>query len=335
MPPSFEDIDSKVEKAQGDKARFLKSKEGLLPHFEFPTGETKEEKHYSKETLFADMYEEKIKGVSEMMDNPIFIKNALKDLHRSVMRGSEREGENIGNASLALRTLSAFITTDFFSRLSPEKQNEINSYLENPILLENAYQYVQNKVIESSEKEGKDIDSASSVFRIFSAFKITDSISRLSPEQQNNINSYLENPIFLENVYQHMQYNGRRGSKKEGETPIYAILAFWTLSVFISTHTLSRLSPEKQNEINSYLENPTLIENMYIQLQDNATRGSEKEGEIETYDASFTFQTFSSLTIVKDYLRARGKKIDEENFAKEALNPTEKIPPRPEGILGK
>ena len=201
----FNDISKYVEKAQGDKARFLKSKEGLLPHFEFPEGEDKEEKHYSKETLLADMYEEKIERAKEMMENPILIENAYRNLQDNATRGSKKEGEDTNSASWAFRALSALITTHTFSHLSPAKQNEINSYLENSILLENAYR----------------------------------------------------------------------------------------------------------------------------SLQDDATEGSKKEGE-NAINASYAFLSLSSLATVKDYLREKGKKIDDENFAKEALNPTEKIPPRPE-----
>ncbi len=204
MPPSFEDIDSKVEKAQGDKARFLKSKEGLLPHFEFPTGETQEEKQFSKETLIADIMDERIEKAKEMMQSPVLLENTYEDLEYNVMRSSEEEKKS-ANASWAFDTLSALITT----------------------------------------------------------------------------------------------------------------------------HTLSLLSPERQNKINSYLKNQTLLENTYKFLQDHATQGSKEEGE-DTINASWAFETLSSLTIVKDYLHEKGKKIDDETFANEALNPTEKIPPRPE-----
>ena len=272
MSPSFEDIDSKVEKAQGDKARFLKSKEGLLPHFEFPSGETKEEKHYSKETLLADIMDEKIEKAKEMMENPVLLENAYRSLQNSATQGSEREGENIADASWAFDTLSALITTHSISHLSPKKQNEINSYLENPILLENAYRNLRHNATEGSRKEGEDIGSA--------------------------------------------------------------FHAFYTLSALISTHSLSYLSPEKQNNINSYFENPILLENVCRDLQGDATQGSLKETEY-TKNASWALCSLSSLITVKDYLREKGKKIDDENFAKEALNPTKNIPPRPEGIVGK
>ena len=334
MPPSFEDIDSKVEKAQGDKARFLKSKEGLLPHFEFPSGETKEEKHYSKETLIADIMEERIEGAREMMENPVLLENAYRSLQNSATQGSEREGENIADASWAFDTLSALITTHSISHLSPKKQNEINSYLENPILLENAYRDLHNDATRGSKKEGENTINAFYTLHALFALISTHSLSRLSLEQQNKINSYLENPILLENAYRNLRHNATEGSRKEGEDIGSAFHAFYTLSALISTHFLSYLSPEKQNNINSYFENPILLENVCRDLQGDATQGSLKETEY-TKNASWALCSLSSLITVKDYLREKGKKIDDENFAKEALNPTKNIPPRPEGIVGK
>ncbi len=268
----FNDISKHVEKAQGDKARFLKSKEGLLPHFEFPSGETKEEKHYSTETLIADIMEERIEKAKEMMENPILLENAYRELQYDATQGSKKEGENTDNAHWAFRVLSSLITTHTLSHLSLEKQNEINSYLENPILLENAHKYLQD--------------------------------------------------------------NATLGSKEEGENTGSAYLAFRSLFGFISTHSISHLSPEKQNEINSYLENPILLENAYRELQRDATWGSEEEGR-DIDNASCAFLSLFIFMTVKDYLREKGKRIDDATFAKEALNPTEKIPPRPEGRLGK
>ena len=103
----FNDISKHIEKAQGDKARFLKSKEGLLPHFEFPTGETKEEKHYSTETLLADIMEERLNQVKEMMENPILIENVYEYLQNATTQGSKKEGEDTINASWAFETLSS------------------------------------------------------------------------------------------------------------------------------------------------------------------------------------------------------------------------------------
>ena len=159
---------------------------------------------------------------------------------------------------------------------------------------------------------------------------------RITMEQFNDISKHvekakemMENPILLENVYECLQNDATRCSEEEGENIADASWTFHTLSTFISTDFLSRLSPEKQNNINSYLKNQTLLENTYKFLQDHATQGSKEEGE-DTINASWAFETLSSLTIVKDYLHEKGKKIDDETFAKEALNPTEKIPPRPE-----
>ncbi len=329
MPPSFEDIDSKVEKAQGDKARFLKSKEGLLPHFEFPSGETQEEKHYSKETLLADIMEERFEGAKEKMQNPILLENAYQYLRDYATQGSARKGENIVNAFWVFQALSSLITTHSLSRLSSKQQNNINSYLENPILLENAYIDLQDNATRGSQKEGKNTSGVFWAFRSLFALITTHSLSRLSPEQQNNINSYLENPILLENAYRYVQYCVALGSQKQGNDTSYAYSAFKTLSSLITTHSLSRLSPEQQNNFNSYFENPILLENAYRYIQGSATQGSEKEGK-NTGNAYLTFDLFSSLIIVKDYLREKGKKIDDENFAKEALTPTKNIPPRPE-----
>ncbi len=335
MSPSFEDIDSKVEKAQGDKARFLKSKEGLLPHFEFPSGETKEEKHYSKETLLADMYEEKLDQMKEAMQNPILLENAYIDLKKDATRGSEKEGKNTGSAAWALLSISAFVIMDRFSRLFPEKQNEINLYIENPIFLENVYKILQDDVVEGSEKEGEDKESCASLaFRTLSALITTHFISRLSAEQQNKIVLYFENPILLENAYQYIEDRVIFGSKKEEKNTGSAAWALLSISALITTDILSRFSPERQNKINSYLESSTLLENIFQRMGNSVGAGSEKEG-INAENATWAFQIFSSLATVKDYLREKGKKIDDENFAKEALNPTEKIPPRPEGILGK
>ena len=330
----FNDISKHVEKAQGDKARFLKSKEGLLPHFEFPTGETQEEKQFSKETLLADIMDERIEKAKEMMENPILLENVYRDLQNNATQGSKKEGENRGNASWAFHALSALISTNFFSHLSFEKQNKINSHLENPTLLENAYRELQNSAIQSSEKEGKNITDASLALWTISALISTNSLSRFFPRQQSEIASYLENPILLENAYRDLQYDTTQGSQKERENTDNAHWAFRTLFAFITTGLFSRLSPEKQNEINSYLENPILLENAYRDLQYDTTQGSEKEGK-STSHAYWSFQTLSAFATIKDYLREKGKKIDDENFAKEALNPTEKIPPRPEGRLGK
>ena len=263
----FNDISKHVEKAQGDKARFLKSKEGLLPHFEFPNKEAQQEKHYSKETLLADIMDERIEKAKEMMENPILLENVYECLQNDATRCSEEEGENIADASWTFHTLSTFISTDFLSRLSPEKQNNINSYLKNQTLLENTYKFLQD--------------------------------------------------------------HATQGSKEEGEDTINASWAFETLSALITTHTFSLLSPERQNKMNAYLENSILLENVYRDLQYDATLGSQKEGE-DIINASWAFLSLSSLITVKDYLREKGKKIDDENFANEALNPTEKIPPRPE-----
>ncbi len=326
MPPSFEDIDSKVEKAQGDKARFLKSKEGLLPHFEFPTGETKEEKQFSKETLLADMYEEKIDQMKEAMQSPILLENVYREFQSDATKRLYDPR--------TLDVLSALKTTNTFSCFSPERQNEINSYLENPILFESMSRYMRDRAIEGSEKEGENTKSASLVFKAFSALITTHLFSRFSPKQQNKIMTYLENPIVLENTYLYLQHNAMRGALEEGESIDHAFFAFLYLSVLISTRAFSHLSLDQQNEINSYLENPVLIENTFRHTRNNIAQGSKKEGE-RTSEAFWAFDAFSSLIIVKDYLREKGKKIDDENFAKEALNPTEKIPPRPEGVLGK
>ncbi len=325
----FNDISKYVEKAQGDKARFLKSKEGLLPHFEFPTGETKEEKHYSTETLLADMYEEKIDQVKEMTQNPILLENAYRNLQNNIAQCSKKKEEVTNCIYYAFRALSALITTHSLSRLSPEKQNEINSCLENPFFLENTYQYIQYVATQGSKEEGINTDNAFYAFRTLSALISTNSISRFFPGQQSEIASYLENPILLENLYMNIESNAVWGSKKEGINTDNASWAFFSLSALISTDTLSHLSPEKQNEINTYIENPILIENAYRYLRNYVTRGSGEDGKDTSY-ASWALQTLSSLITVKDYLREKGKKIDDENFAKEALNPTEKIPPRPE-----
>ncbi len=330
----FNDISKYVEKAQGDKARFLKSKEGLLPHFEFPTGETKEEKHYSTETLLADIMEERFDQMKEMTENPILLENVYEYLQNAATQGSNKEREDTINASWTFHTFSALISTHSLPRLSPAQQNKINSYFENPILLENAYRGLQYDATQGSKEEGKSTGYASLALLSLSALISTHSLSRLSPEKQNEINSYLENPILLENVCRSLQRFTTRGSKKEGEDTINASYAFRTFSALISTHSLSRLSLEQQNKINSYFENPILLENAYRDLQDDATWGSQKEGG-DTSSVSSAFQTLSSFITIKDYLREKGKKIDDENFAKEALNPTEKIPPRPEGRLGK
>ena len=122
----FNDISKYVEKAQGDKARFLKSKEGLLPHFEFPSGETKEEKHYSKETLIADIMEERIEGAREMMENSILIENAYRDLQNLATQGSKEEGENTGGASWAFLSLSSLITVKDYLREKGKKIDDEN-----------------------------------------------------------------------------------------------------------------------------------------------------------------------------------------------------------------
>ncbi len=330
----FNDISKHVEKAQGDKARFLKSKEGLLPHFEFPNKEAQQEKHYSKETLLADIMDERIEKAKEMMENPVLLENTYQYLQDNTTKGSGRRGENIADASWTFHTLSTFISTDFLSRLSPEKQNNINSYLKNQTLLENTYKFLQDHATQGSKEEGEDTINASWAFETLSALITTHTFSLLSPERQNKMNAYLENSILLENAYRSLQDAATRGSEEEKKDANNASWAFDTLSAFITTHSISHLSPKKQNEINSYLKNSILLENTYQYLQSCATQGSEKEGKY-TNNASWALQTLSSLTIVKDYLREKGKKIDDETFANEALNPTEKIPPRPEGRLGK
>jgi|GEM_PF-2738879 len=327
--PSFEDIDANVAKAQGDRARLLKSREGLLPHFDFPDKEEKEEKHYSKETLLADMYEERLEKIQETMKHPTLLQNAYKELQSSATWGSEKEGENTGNASYAFHTLSSFITTDAFSHLSPEKQTEVNIYIEHPLLIENVYKDLQYDAKLGSEKEGQNTGNASLAFCTLSSLIATDAFSHLSSEKQTEVNAYIEHPILLENAYKYLQNNAIEGSKKEGEGIASAFSAFRTFSSLITTNALSHLSPEKQTEVNAYIEHPILLENIYEYLQNNAKWGSE-EGQ-NTGNASWAFWTLSFLTTIKDYLREKGKKTDDERFAKEALNPTKNIPPRPEG----
>ncbi len=329
----FDDISKHVEKAQGDKARFLKSKEGLLPHFEFPDKEAQQEKQFSKETLLADMYEERIDQMKKIMENPVFLGNICEYLQDYATWGSEKKGKDIDNSFSAFQTLSALITTDTISRLSPEQQNKINSYFENPILLENAFRDLENNAIQSSKKELNEVTTLRAP-RALSALITTHALFSFSPEKQNRINSYFENPILLENIYKYLRYNAMWGSEREGKDTEYASWTFDTLSSLITTNFFSRLSPEQQNEINSYFENPILLENAYRCLQNDAELGFIRETAYMK-NASWALQTLSSLVIVKDYLREKGKKIDDENFAKEALNPTEKIPPRPEGRLGK
>ena len=314
MSPSFEDIDSKVEKAQGDKARFLKSKEGLLPHFEFPSGETKEEKHYSKETLLADMYEERLEEFNISVDEKI-LNNVFRYIqNREWEKSDEKENMKPDNSAGVLKTFSALINTNSLSRRSSEEQRKAETYLHDKVFIVNAYDHAKSY----THKKGF-FYSPRRFLEIISALISTGSLFELDSEYQKEVEAYLHNPVLLEDIYQEIQ------KKIEGKQMGDATDAFRAISAIISTNVLPQLSPENQKRIKTYLCDPIFFENVCKDIQAWVNAGNSSVSF-----ASQAIWNISSLIIVKDYLREKGKKIDDETFAKEALNPTKKIPPRPE-----
>ena len=82
----------------------------------------------------------------------------------------------------------------------------------------------------------------------------------------------------------------------------------------------------ESKEAKELINNPILIKTAYQDFFSDAKRG--KEGD--TTSAALALWTSSALTTVRNYLREKGKKIDDTNAANEALKFKKTIPPRPE-----
>ncbi len=312
----FNDISKHVEKAQGDKARFLKSKEGLLPHFEFPNQEAQHEKQFSKETLLADIYEEKIDQMKKIMESPILLKSACEDLVYCSEKG--REGGCESFALDALCTYSAILNSGFFFHFSPEKQEEIKFNIHDSDFIENSYKNFTEE-IKWGRKGGS--GDASYALWTYSAFTTSDLFPYLSQEKRREMESAIFDPLIIEASYKYF-LSDIQALEVGGD--VFGSDAFRACASFITSDVFTRLSEEKCEKIESTISNPIFIEIPYQYFLFNTGVKDSRDS------ASYAFRTLSSLITVKDYLREKGKKIDDETFANEALNPTEKIPPRPE-----
>jgi len=153
-----------LDKAQQDKERFLESKKGLLPEFEFPQDETKPDKEYSKETLWADTIEERLESVKELMDDPDLITKAIKDLKSDADTG--RQGGK-SSAAFAFRTYSNLLES---GALTPEQITELKETMYNPELLTNAIKNLKTNT--DSASQGNQA-SAAFAFRTYSALLTT------------------------------------------------------------------------------------------------------------------------------------------------------------------
>jgi len=253
------DINPNIRKAQQNVDRFEASKKSLVPEFELPKDE-ESERRYSEETLMADFITERIesKEARELINDPILIKTAYQDFLSNARQG--KEGGTI-DAAWALHTSSAFLMTETLHLLAPEEEKELRAYLDDPILIKDAYQDFL-----SHAKEGKEGDTGN------------------------------------------------------------AARALQTSSALLATNTLRLLAPEEEKELQAYLNDPIFIKTAYQRFLSYVRQG--KEGDIG--NAALALWTSSALTTVRNYLREKGKKIDDTNAANEALKFKKTIPPRPE-----
>jgi len=312
------DINPNIRKAQQDVDRFEASKKSLVPEFELPKDEERE-KRYSEETLIADFITERIesKEAKEFINDPILIKTAYQRFLSHAKQGKEG---NTTHAAFALWTSSALLATNTLHLLAPEEEKELQRYLNDPILIKTAYQDFLSYA--KKGKEGNIVDAALALWTS-SALLATNTLRLLAPEEEKELQRYLNDPIFIKTAYQDFLSDARQG--KEGDTTS-AAWALLTSSALLATNTLHLLAPEEEKELQAYLNDPILIKNAYQDFLSHAKEG--KEGN--TGNAAWALRTSSALTTVRNYLREKGKKIDDTNAANEALKFKKTIPPRPE-----
>jgi len=312
------DINPNIRKAQQDVDRFEASKKSLVPEFELPKDEERE-KRYSEETLIADFITERIesKEARELINDPILIKTAYQDFLSDAKKGKEG---NTRNAAWALLTSSALLATNTLRLLAPEEEKELQTHLNDPILIKTAY-----KDFLSNVKRGKEGNTGYAAWALHtsSALLATNILRLLAPEEEKEFQAYLNDPILIKTAYKDFLSYAMQG--KEGDTT-YAARALQTSSALLATNTLHLLAPEEEKEFQRYLNDPILIKTAYQDFLSDAKQG--KEGN--TTNAAWALLTSSALTTVRNYLREKGKKIDDTNAANEALKFKKTIPPRPE-----
>jgi len=210
------------------------------------------------------------------------------------------------------------LMADFITERIESK--EAKEFINDPILIKTAYQDFLSDARQG--KEGGTIDAAWALWTS-SALLATNTLRLLAPEEEKELQRYLNDPILIKTAYQRFLSYARQG--KEGST-IDAAWALRTSSALLATNTLHLLAPEEEKELQAYLDDPILIKTAYQRFLSDAKRG--KEGDAEY--AALALRTSSALTTVRNYLREKGKKIDDTNAANEALKFKKTIPPRPE-----
>ena len=132
----------------------------------------------------------------------------------------------------------------------------------------------------------------------------------------------INDPILIKTAYQDFLSYAKEGKKGDTTSAAWALR---TSSALLATDTLHLLAPEEEKELQRYLNDPILIKTAYQRFLSDAKRG--KEGN--TTNTALALWTFSALTTVRNYLREKGKKIDDTNAANEELNSEKEIPERP------